>query len=117
MLKIKRAYEPYKPSDGYRILVDRLWPRGIAKADAHIDLWSKEVAPSSGLRKWFDHDPEKWAAFSKAYMIELKHAEALDALIDTIKEKKKVTLVFGAKDVQHTHALILQQVISKAINK
>ncbi len=84
--KIKRIYEETKRSDGFRILVDRLWPRGIKKDDAHIDLWLKEIAPSNSLRKWFNHDPEKWSEFQKRYAKELKKKEEI---IDTIRKEKK----------------------------
>jgi len=110
-------YDNYEPADGYRILVDRLWPRGMTKADAYVDNWSKEAAPSAALRKWFNHEPEKWIAFKKAYMIELKNNTALDELISIIRTKKKVTLLSAVKDTAHSHALVLQEVIKKAMKK
>ncbi|MES2006054.1 MAG: DUF488 domain-containing protein [Bacteroidota bacterium] len=107
MVKIKRIYEAREPNDGYRILVDRLWPRGVLKKEAHVDLWMKEVTPSTELRKWFNHEPEKWAAFSKAYIAELKQTGAVKELITIIRKQKKVTLLYAAKDEEHTHALVL----------
>lgn len=111
MLKLKRIYEPYDVTDGYRILVDRLWPRGIKKEIAHISLWAKEVAPSPALRIWFNHEPEKWEAFYKAYSEELEHAIALTTLIEKIADEPIVTLVYAAKDKEHTHALVLFDII------
>lgn len=109
MFKIKRIYEPAESSDGYRVLVDRLWPRGVSKAKAHVDLWMKEIAPSDKLRKWFGHDPERWAEFQKRYRKELKEkSELVGQLRDVQKEHRKVTLVYGARDVQHNQAIILR---------
>lgn len=115
MIKVKRLYEPSEPSDGYRILVDRLWPRGIKKNELNADLWLKEVAPSNELRKWFDHDPAKWTAFNKKYKEELNRSGALLELIGLIKQhKNKVTLLYSGKDEQHTHALVLKTMLEKA---
>jgi uncharacterized protein YeaO (DUF488 family) len=107
-IKIKRAYEPKSTVDGFRILVDRLWPRGVKKEDAHIDVWMKEIAPSSQLRKWFDHDEKKWAAFNTKYTAELKKSTALDDLLAFIKAHKTITLVYGAKDEEHNQAVVLK---------
>jgi uncharacterized protein YeaO (DUF488 family) len=115
MLKLKRIYEPYNAADGCRILVDRLWPRGIKKELAKIDIWAKEVTPSPDLRKWFNHEPEKWKKFSKAYLKELDHSTALDELIEIIKKEPIATLIYAAKDEQHTHALVLFNLINKQI--
>src|SRR5581483_7090342 len=98
MIKIKRIYEPVAKEDGYRVLVDRLWPRGISKKEARIDLWLKEIAPSTTLRKWFHREPEKWQQFEKRYTQELEHAKQE---IKQIKEHAKegvVTLVYAARD-------------------
>ena len=106
-VRIKRAYEPAVPSDGFRILVDRLWPRGLSKAKAHIDLWLKEIAPSPELRTWFGHDPVKWKEFRSRYLSELR---GKNEEIDQIREKAKegmVTLVYAAKDEQHNDAVVL----------
>ena len=112
-VRIKRIYEPYSKDDGYRILVDRLWPRGVKKEAAHVNTWLKEVAPSAGLRKWFGHDPAKWTEFKKKYHAELKGSEALDSLLSNIHEHKTVTLLYGAKDEEHNQAAVLQQLVSK----
>jgi uncharacterized protein YeaO (DUF488 family) len=107
-IKIKRAYEPKSTADGFRILVDRLWPRGVTKEDAHVDKWMKEIAPSSQLRKWFDHDIKKWVAFTTKYTAELKKSTALDELLALMKAHKTITLVYGAKDEAHNQAVILK---------
>ena len=112
-LRIKRAYEPFSKTDGYRVLVDRLWPRGIKKEDAHIDHWLKDVAPSTALRKWFNHEPEKWKSFLTKYKAELKGSAALDELHAIWKEHKTVTLLYGAKDEEHNQALALKQFMEK----
>jgi uncharacterized protein YeaO (DUF488 family) len=110
-IKIKRVYEPAVKSDGFRILVDRLWPRGIKKEEANVDAWLKEVAPSTGLRKWFNHEPEKWAAFTKKYKKELEDSSALQELSALAKKHKRITLVYSAKDEEHNQAVVLQQFI------
>jgi uncharacterized protein YeaO (DUF488 family) len=104
---VKRIYEPIAPKDGYRILVDRLWPRGIKKENAEIDIWLKEVAPSTELRKWFHGGEGNFAGFRKKYLAELKQNPALKELKALIKEKKKVTLLYGAKNEEENHAIIL----------
>ena len=104
---IKRAYEQPSPDDGFRILVDRLWPRGVSKQEAQIDLWLKDIAPSTELRKWFAHDPAKWTDFQRRYRAELKQKRQL---LDTIKaqaKKSRVTLIYGAKDKEHNDAVVL----------
>jgi uncharacterized protein YeaO (DUF488 family) len=106
-LAIKRVYLEPVPADGFRILVDRLWPRGLSKQKAKVDLWLKEVAPSTELRKWFQHDPAKWAEFQKRYKQELK---SKGDQLDIIKEKLHhgpVTLLYGAKDEEHNEAVVL----------
>ena len=105
---IKRVYEPSAPSDGSRILVDRLWPRGISKRKAALDGWAKEVAPSPGLRKWFGHKPERFQEFAKRYRAELKGNPELKELR---ARKGKVTLVYGARDPKINHARILAKVL------
>lgn len=106
-LHIKRAYEPAEKTDGTRILVDRLWPRGLSKKEAHIDQWMKEVAPSVPLRKWFGHDPKKWHEFQVRYLHELKQNPAIDKLEDVLHKDKVITLLYAAKDAEHNHALVL----------
>ncbi len=113
-IRIKRAYEDAARSDGPRVLVDRIWPRGVAKEDADIEAWLKGLAPSTELRKWFDHDPEKWKEFRQRYLKELKAAkegdtaEALKELQAIVKEHKRITLVFAAKDTEHNNAVALR---------
>lgn len=117
-VKIKRIYEPLADDDGYRILVDRLWPRGVKKETADIDLWMKEVTPSTELRTWFGHDPQKWAEFSRKYRTELKEEKAsVEKLVALAKKYKTVSLLYAAKDQQHTHALVLQRFIKSLLNE
>ena len=113
-VNIKRIYEPYSKDDSYRILIDRLWPRGIKKENAHIDKWLKEIAPSTKLRKEFNHMVDKWEKFKIAYHTELKNSPAVKELVDDIKQHGTVTLLFAAKDEEHTHALVLRDFINKA---
>jgi uncharacterized protein YeaO (DUF488 family) len=114
MIKIKRIYEPAAEEDGFRILVDRLWPNGIKKEKAKIDLWLKEVAPSDELRKWFSHDPEEWEEFKKKYAKELARKQELLKEIRQIEtEKGTVTLLYSARDVEHNNAVALKEVLEK----
>jgi uncharacterized protein YeaO (DUF488 family) len=113
VVKIKRIYEPVAETDGYRILVDRLWPRGIKKENAHIDKWLKDIAPSTALRKWFNHEPEKWQLFIAKYRTEIDSSPALQELYSDILKHQTVTLLFAAKDPQHNHALALVQTITE----
>ena len=108
-LKIKRVYEKPGKEDGQRILVDRLWPRGLTKEKAAIDLWLKEIAPSTGLRKWFDHDPDKWNEFQKRYHQELKENKEQVQILNEQLKKGAATLVYGARDEQHNEALVLME--------
>lgn len=109
MIKIKRAYQPPEKEDGFRILVDRLWSRGVSKDKAKLDLWLKEVAPSNELRKWFGHDPEKWLEFQKRYSAELKDKKSfLSKIKDLEKEKGTVTLIYSAKDEEYNDAVVLR---------
>lgn len=113
-VRLKRAYEPAAGSDGERILVDRLWPRGISKDDAAIDRWEKALAPSTELRKWFGHDPDRWDEFQTRYKAELsEHQEEVSALRE-LAARKPVTLVYGARDEQHNDAVVLRDVLLKA---
>lgn len=114
MIKLKRIYEEAAKGDGYRILVDRLWPRGISKERATLDLWLKEIAPSDALRKWFGHDPKKWSEFQKKYRLELReHQDAL-AQIKTLAKKGSVTLLYAAKDEEHNEAVVIQDLLKSA---
>jgi uncharacterized protein YeaO (DUF488 family) len=113
MLRIKRIYDLPSPDDGKRILIDRVWPRGIKKADASINEWMKDIAPSNELRKWFAHDVSKWQEFKKRYKKELKDkSEILDKLKKE-SEKNIVTLLFSAKDVTHNNAQVLREILER----
>jgi uncharacterized protein YeaO (DUF488 family) len=112
-LKLKRVYETPHKDDGTRILVDRLWPRGLTKEKAKVDLWLKEIAPSTELRKWFGHDPKKWRSFCERYETELKdHPDELKLLKSKVKEGT-VTLIYGARDQEHNEALVLKQFLER----
>ncbi|WP_315361472.1 DUF488 domain-containing protein [Prevotella histicola] len=111
-MKIKRAYAPAEETDGYRIIVDRLWPRGISKEKAKIDLWLKSVAPSSDLRKWFGHVPERFPEFTKRYKAELAESGALDDLRKVLSEHPDATLLFAAHDEEHNNAVVLKELLS-----
>lgn len=109
---LKRIYEPYKEEDGYRILVDRLWPRGIAKAGAKLDLWLKDIAPSKELRQWFGHQPEKFPGFHKKYTEELHGEPKKRAAVEQVLQmsaKGRVTLLYAAKDPLYNHVQILYE--------
>lgn len=109
MIKIKRAYETSSTDDGFRILIDRLWPRGVSKEKANLNLWMKEIAPSDSLRKWFSHDLHKWEEFKRRYMDELKDkGKLLSKIKDIENENKTVTLVYAAKDKEHNNAIVLK---------
>ena len=111
MIAIKRIYDPPAPSDGRRILVDRLWPRGVAKEAAKLDEWLKEIAPSDELRTWFGHDPARWEEFRARYREELHgHAELIERLRAEAK-KGVVTLLFAARDEEHNNAVVLKELI------
>jgi len=112
-IAIKRIYDTPESGDGTRVLVDRLWPRGIAKDKAKIDLWLKDVAPSNALRKWFGHDPEKWPEFQRRYQKELNDNTAF-AELKTLCGQRKVTLLYAAKDQQHNNAVALHALLSLA---
>jgi len=109
VIKIKRVYESPAKADGLRILIDRLWPRGMKKETAHIDLWMKEIAPSTELRKWFHSQPEKWMEFCKLYSAELKKSNGVAEMIAKINEHKTVTFLYASHDEKHNHALVLQK--------
>ncbi|HEV8419586.1 MAG TPA: DUF488 domain-containing protein [Candidatus Udaeobacter sp.] len=110
-VKLKRVYEPPHKDDGTRILVDRLWPRGLTKEKAKVDLWLKEIAPSTELRKWFGHDPKKWRSFRWRYQTEIKHhAEQLNLIKSKVREGA-VTLVYGARDQARNEAVVLKQLL------
>jgi uncharacterized protein YeaO (DUF488 family) len=114
---LKRAYEEPASADGFRVLVDRLWPRGKKKADLHLDAWAKNISPSTELRKWFDHDPEHWLEFCKRYKEELKTPEvnrAIAEIVHTAQQHSAMTLVYGAKDAEHNEAVVLAPIFKRA---
>lgn len=114
MIMIKRIYEPTEATDGYRVLVDRLWPRGIKKEAANVDLWVKDIAPSVPLRKWFNHEPEKFKIFKNRYIHELEENNFVSEFLEKIEPYEKVTLLYGAKDDEHNHALLLRDFLQKS---
>ncbi|WP_378949976.1 DUF488 domain-containing protein [Mesorhizobium sp. ANAO-SY3R2] len=111
-IKIKRVYEPHDGDDGFRVLVDRVWPRGITKERAAVDLWLKEVAPSTELRKWFGHDPQRWDEFRARYRTELEAQPTLVELLRDRAAKGALTLVYSAHDEAHNQAVVLKEVLS-----
>jgi uncharacterized protein YeaO (DUF488 family) len=117
MITTKRAYEPYSRDDGFRVLVDRLWPRGLSKAKAHIDLWAKAIAPSTELRQWYGHDPEKWQEFQRRYRAELATPEAKTILDDLVKRAKagRVTLVYSSHAADISNAAALERMLRRRV--
>lgn len=119
MVRLKRAYEPVAPDDGRRLLVERLWPRGLRKEQAHFDDWLKEIAPSDSLRKWFHHDPDRWSEFEQRYARELE-SEAAHAVIDnlvTLAASETVTLIYSAHDEEHNNAIVLKRMIERRLRR
>jgi len=117
MIQIKRAYEPVAKSDGQRILVDRLWPRGIKKESLHFVAWLKEVAPSEKLRKWFNHDLARWDEFQHRYCLELgEHPESLQPLL-AAAGKGNLTLLYSAHDIEHNNAVVLKSHLEKQLSR
>lgn len=115
MIKIKRIHEPCEPSDGYRVLVDRLWPRGQTKEGANLDEWLRDIAPSTELRRWFNHEPARWKVFAARYRAELG-AEACIAHLDRLRglaRRGTVTLLYAAKDERHNNAVVIREVIGR----
>ncbi len=119
MVKLKRAREPPSRADGYRVLVDRLWPRGVRKEALALDAWDKEVAPSTALRKWFGHDPARWREFTRRYRDELAKEPRSQHLGELAGRaaSRTVTLVFGARDVEHNNAVVLREEIERAARR
>ncbi len=111
MIQLKRVYEKPGREDGLRILVDRLWPRGLTKERAAVNLWLKDVAPSTELRKWFDHDPAKWKEFQARYRQELREKKDALKLLQQKSEEQTITLVYGARDEEHNDALVLKRIL------
>jgi len=112
-ITIKRVYEHPEKDDGMRILVDRLWPRGLTKKKACVDLWLKDIAPSTELRKWFAHDPEKWRRFRARYQTEIRNNHVLIKVIKQKAREGRITLIYGARDEEHNEALVLKQFLEK----
>lgn len=112
-LRLKRVYEPAAPGDGVRVLVDRLWPRGLTRKKAAIDHWMKEVAPSPALRKWFGHDPDRWTEFKRRYKGELRQHKDLLAELRKLNRQRTVTLLFGARDEEHNDAVVLREILTR----
>lgn len=112
-IRLKRIYDACDPGDGTRVLVDGLWPRGVAKARARIDDWARDLAPSRGLRRWFAHDPDRWAAFRAAYRRELSDCPQALARLQGHLARGPVTLVFAARDRTHSHAVVLREVLAE----
>ncbi|SDJ34554.1 DUF488 domain-containing protein [Salimicrobium halophilum] len=110
---LKRIYEEKEPLGGYRVLVDRVWPRGISKEEAHLDEWAKTLAPSSSLRKWFNHEKEKFEEFSNSFKAELQEQESKDELqkLRQKSEKGRVVLLYGARDKEYNHAVVLKDLL------
>jgi uncharacterized protein YeaO (DUF488 family) len=114
-IRVKRIYEPAEDDDGYRVLVDRLWPRGIRKTDARIDLWLKDAAPSTDLRRWFNHEPEKWQGFKTRYFAELDGSrQNMQPLLDAAKTGN-VTLVYSSRDEEHNQAVALREYLERLL--
>ena len=117
MIATKRAYEPYAPSDGYRVLIDRLWPRGVSKAGAHLDDWAKDVAPSRALREWYGHDPDKWPEFRKRYEKELQ-APAAQAVLDDLARRARrgrVTLVYASRAADISDVVVVERLLDQRL--
>jgi uncharacterized protein YeaO (DUF488 family) len=111
MIKVKRVHEQSSRTDGLRVLVDRLWPRGVSKKRAAADLWLKDLAPSTELRKWFNHDPAKWKQFQSRYRKELREKNRSLQLLKTESKKRSITLLFAARDQEHNQAVVLKKVL------
>jgi uncharacterized protein YeaO (DUF488 family) len=110
-VRLKRAYEEPEATDGYRVLIDRLWPRGVSKEDAHLDEWARELAPSADLRKWFGHDPERFDEFRRRYAGELAAQEVKLAELRGRAREGTLTLVYGARDTEHNDAVVLAELL------
>lgn len=117
-IKLKRVYEDMDKSDGYRVLVDRLWPRGMKKEALHYDLWAKDITPSPGLRKWFhENQNENWESFKTLYQKELSVSDAVKNFVDDIMKHDVVTLLYASKEPQHNHAIILKDYLDKVLKQ
>jgi uncharacterized protein YeaO (DUF488 family) len=114
VIRLKRAYDAASKDDGLRILVERLWPRGVSKPKAKIDLWLKDLAPRTALRQWYGHEPARWPQFRKRYAAELKENGDLLALLKHVAERQTVTFIFAASDVERNSAVVLKEVMARA---
>jgi uncharacterized protein YeaO (DUF488 family) len=112
-IRLKRVYDPPGPEDGLRVLVDGLWPRGLSRRAVSADLWLKEAAPSSALRRWYGHDPRRWQAFCRKYRTELARRPEILRLIDDLRRRAPVTLLFGARDAARNNAVVLREMLEK----
>jgi uncharacterized protein YeaO (DUF488 family) len=119
VIRVKRAYEQAAPRDGYRVLVERLWPRGLRKVDAHLDEWLKDIAPSHELRRWFGHDPKRFSEFTDRYKQELRSEPARTALAELVRRaaRRTVTLVYSAHDERHNNAVVLAREIARPASR
>lgn|SRR5665213_2380405 len=119
MIVTKRAYEPAEPSDGYRVLIDRLWPRGVSKAKARLDAWEKDIAPSAELRKWYEHEPTKWPEFQTRYKQELKSAAAQAVIDDLVRraKRRRVTLVYASKAAEISDVAVLEKLLRQRLKR
>ena len=112
-VRLKRVYEQPSVADGMRVLVDRLWPRGLTKHAVSADLWLRDAAPSSALRRWYGHDAKRWRGFSRKYRVELARQPEVLELLDDLRRRAPVTLIFGARDAAHSHAVVLREVLEE----
>lgn len=113
-ITVKRVYDPTAPEDGYRVLVDRLWPRGLSHVVAHVDLWLRDIAPTTELRTWYGHQVARWPEFRRRYLEELKaHGALLDLILDIESHRDRVTLLYAARDRQHNEAQVLAEALSE----
>lgn len=117
MILVKRVYERYVVTDGMRILVDRLWPRGIRRNTPNVDVWLKNIGPSDELRKWYAHDPKKWVEFKRRYIEELRENKTVEQLLYLIESTDPVTLVYSSSDTRHNNAIVLQHFIEKRVKR
>ncbi len=115
MIKVKRIYDKAEVTDGLRILVDRLWPRGVRRGTANVDIWLRDVGPSDELRKWFSHEREKWPIFEKRYQKELKVNDAFGELVDIARTNDPITLLYAASDIDHNNAKVLYRELIKSL--
>jgi uncharacterized protein YeaO (DUF488 family) len=112
-VKLKRLYDRPSVADGMRVLVDRLWPRGLSKHDVSADLWLRDAAPSSELRRWYSHDAKRWRRFCRRYRVEIARQPEVLELLDDLRRRAPVTLIFGARDEAHCHAVVLREMLEE----